>query len=111
MYGHRREQWSVVVAEAKLNNIVYLCAQCTPVKLFVLNCWSIHCARLASVEVLLTILKVGDRMWRILCPFVEDLVPFCGGSCVRCSLMQGGTGQGKPHRSEYRVRPGLKIYG
>jgi hypothetical protein len=39
---------------------------------------------------------------------VADLVPFCGGSCDRCNLMQGGTGQGKPHRSEYRVRPGLK---
>ena len=23
--------------------------------------------------------------------------------------MQGGTGQGKPDRSEYRVRPGLKM--
>ena len=40
---------------------------------------------------------------------MADLVPFCGGSCGRCSLMQGGTGQGKPDRSEYRVRPGLKI--
>jgi hypothetical protein len=51
----------------------------------------------------LNILKTGNRQ------HVADLVPFCGGSCGRCSLMQGGTGQGKPDRSEYRVRPGLKI--
>jgi hypothetical protein len=56
---------------------LYTCS--APDQLFVLFSWSITGARLASVEVSLTILKTGDT-----------------------------THQTEPYRSEYRVCPGLK---
>ena len=78
-YGHQRDNWSVVVAEAKPNNTMWTCVQCTHVQLFVLYCWSIPGARLASLEVLLTILKEQTEcgrscalLWRILCQVQPD---------------------------------------